>query len=113
MADPQSALWASVLNSLRQTDQPVYVEVDRATNVVTQLLLPLRVRVRDLTPLPNGDAVDVELIVSHARHTLQRTNPEFDKLLERLQAAHGQGTTVLVTEMPDTHEIIDVRPGFG
>jgi hypothetical protein len=109
MSSSQSAVWASVLTSLSQADLPAYVEVDPATNVVTQLLVPLRVRVGNLTPSPDDDAVDVELIVSHGRHTLRRTNPDFDQFLELLQTARDQGTTVFVTETPDTHEIIDVR----
>jgi hypothetical protein len=110
MTHPQSVAWASVLDSLYRTNQPAYVEIDQASNTITQLLLPMQVRVGKLTPSASGDIVEVELIVSSARHTLRRTNANFDQLLARLQTAHDQGTTVLVTEIQDTHEIIDVRP---
>ncbi len=109
MKIPRSAVWADILDSLRQANQPAYVEIDPATNVITELLIPLTVRIGDLTPTATGDAVEVELIVSQARHYLRRTNPDFQQLLNTLRAAKEQGTAVLVTETDD-HEIIDVRP---
>lgn len=110
MSSPQAAVWASVLDSLRLSGQPAYVEVDPSTNVVSTLLIPLRVRVASLTPTAAGDAVEVELIISHARHTLRRDHPDFDRLLAALEQARDQGAEVLVTESPESHAIIDVRP---
>ena len=49
------------------------------------------------------------LIISHARHYLQRTDPDFEGLLRTLQTARDQGMLVAVTEAPVEHEIIDVR----
>ena len=109
VASPRSAVWAQILESRRQENQPVYVEIDPATNLITELLLPRIVRVGEMVPTAAGDAVDVELIVSHARHYLRRTSPDFEQLLQTLQSAREQGTAVAVTETPDTHEIIDVR----
>jgi exoribonuclease II len=76
---------------------------------VTELLIPLRVQVGTLTTLSNGD-IDVELVVSSARHTLRRDHPAFNQLLAQLQFASDQRTAVWVTETPETHEIVDVRP---
>lgn len=108
--NPRSQVWADVLDSVQQTNQPVYVEIDPATNVITQLLVPLVVQVASLNLAEAGDEVEVELVISHARHYLRRSNPDFQYLLTTLQAAQAQGTTVAVTESPTDHEIIDVRP---
>ncbi len=105
---PRSAVWADILDSLRQANEPVYVEIDPKTNVVTELLIPLTVRVGNLTPTATGDAVEVELIISHARHYLRRANPDFQKILNTLQTAKKKGTMVIVTETDD-HDIIDLR----
>lgn len=105
---PQASVWADVLNSLRQANQPVYVEIDPATNVITNLRIPLMVRVESLVPTAAGD-IEVSLIISHARHYLRHSNPDFQTLLETLQSAQAQNETVLVTETADEHEIIDVR----
>ncbi len=110
MTSPRSVVWAEVLESLQQANAPAYVELDPATHVITQLLCPLTVGVGALTPTPAGDALEVELLISQARHYLRRTHPDFQHLQETLQAARAQGSQVVVTETPDTHEIIDVRP---
>lgn len=110
MTTPRSAVWADVLDSRRRADQPVYVEIDPETNQITELLLPLTVRVEQINPLDKGGDVEVELVISHARHYLRRKRAGFDEMLKSLQAARKQGTEVLVTETPNDHEIIDVRP---
>lgn len=109
MTRPQSAVWAEVLESLRQASQPAYVQLDPVTNVITELLCPLTVSVGDITPTAAKDGVEVELHISHARHYLRRTNPEYQQLLNTLRAASKQGVMAIVTETPDQHEIIDVR----
>lgn len=106
----KSAVWAEVLDSLRQTNQPAYVEIDPKTNVITELLCPLTVRVGEITSIAREGVVEVELIISQARHILRRKNPDFDKLLKTLKSAGKKGSEVLVTETLDDHEIIDVRP---
>jgi hypothetical protein len=107
-AIPRSAIWSEVLNSLKNANQPAYVEIDPETNIVTELLCPLTVKVESLTEA--ADHIEVELIISHARHYLRRDNPDFQELLDALQAAKEQRTMVVVTETPERHEIIDVRP---
>jgi hypothetical protein len=101
--------WAEILESLRQANQPVYVEIDPETHVITELLLPRAVNVGAITPITDGDGVQVELIVSQARHYLRRDNSEFEELLKVLRSAREEGSPVLVTET-DAHDIIDVRP---
>jgi len=109
MALPRSRVWAEVLESLRQSNGPAYVEIDPTTQFITTLLQPLTVGVGALTSLAGGDIIEVELVVSQARHSLRRTHPEFQRLLKLLQTAHKKGAAVVVTETDD-HEIIDVRP---
>ena len=109
MSIPRSVVWSEVFDSLRRANAPAYVEIDPATNVITNLLAPLMVRVAAITSTAEGDAVEVELVISHARHYLRRTNADFDQLLKTLQTARDQGMPVAVTETPTEHEIIDVR----
>jgi hypothetical protein len=110
MTVPRSKVWTEVLHSLRQANEPAYVELDPATNVITNLLCPLTVRVGAITPNAAGDAVEVELIISHARHHLRRAHADFQQMLQTLQDAKNRGTPVVVTETMNDHEIIDVRP---
>ncbi len=104
----RSAVWAQVLDSLRQSNQPAYLEIDPENNIINQLLLPYAVRIGELTPMEEGD-IEVEFIISQAAHYLRRANPDFDELQTALQTAQEEGGAVLVTET-DNHEIIDVRP---
>lgn len=105
----RGSVWVKVLDSLRRSNEYAYVEIDRETNIITELLLPLRVRVGAVEQDNAGDRMRVELIISHARHYLKRANPDFKNMLATLQTAKEEGTTILVTETQDSHEIVDVR----
>jgi hypothetical protein len=102
----RDTVWADVLRSLQERNQPAYVEIDPATGQVTELLLPIRFSVGRIEP--EGEGLLVELIVSHGPHRLRRSNPDFDELRGTLEAAKERRRRVLVTET-DEHEIVDVR----
>src|SRR5438128_8560669 len=104
MSLPRSAVWAEVLQSLRDTGQPAYVEVDAQTRVINELLLPGTFTVQLIIPTADKDGVEVKLVISHARHFLRRSSPDYQDLLRVLETAQKERTTVLVTEALDTHE---------
>jgi hypothetical protein len=104
----RSKIWAEVLESLRNSGQPAYVEIDPDSNLITELLLPIRFFVGAVEPTDEG--VEVDLIVSQARHYLRASNQQFEELRRLLETARDTRTPVVVTETIDDHEIIDVRP---
>jgi len=104
----QGRVWAQVLESLGRNGQPAYIEIDPTDRSLTRLLLPLVVKVVAIQPAADG--VEVELEISHARHVLRNSQPEYQRLLAALQAAKAAATWVAVTETPQDHEIFDVRP---
>src|SRR5262245_56835520 len=110
LSKPHAAVWASVLESMRQSNAPAYVEIDPATSEITNLLVPLSVGVENITAVM--DDREVELVISHAKHFLRAANPDFEQLLETLERARANKTLVAVTETAD-HDIIDVRPLSG
>jgi hypothetical protein len=107
LSKPHAAVWASVLDSMRQSNAPVYVEIDPVTSEITSLRVPLAVGVEKITPVMAD--MEVELVISQAKHFLRRANPDFEQLLETLERARANKTLVAVTETED-HSIIDVRP---
>lgn len=107
MSQPRSVVWAEVLHSMREANQPAYVEIDPVTKLITELLCPIVVQVGELRETNSG--AEVELVVSQARHYLQRARSDFRELLDALNSARHQKSTVIVTETDD-HQIIDVRP---
>ena len=104
--DRRSAGFGRVLEVLSRSALPAYVEVNDE-GVITRLLVPTLARVAEIRD--DADGVSVELEISHGRHLLRRSNPDFDALLGALRAARESGETVAVTEA-EAHEIIDVRP---
>ena len=104
--DRRSAGFGRVLEVLRRASLPAYVEVNDA-GVITRLLVPVIARVAAI--MEESDGLSVELEVSHARHVLRRSNPDFGELWGELRRAQEGGETVAVTE-DEGHEIIDVRP---
>lgn len=109
LKDRRSVVWADVLDNIRHSKQSVYVEIDPQTNVITEVLVPLSVKVGIIKPLDNAD-VEVELTISQAKHYIRRSNPDFQKLLDALKKAKDEDKDLLVTEAPNTHDIIDIRP---
>jgi hypothetical protein len=104
----RASVWREMLEFMRQSDMPAYVEIDPESSVITRVLMPMRVRVVAIEPAADGD-VQVRFIESHAVHQLLRANPDFHDLLNALEAARSAGAAVLVTATRDEHEIIDVR----
>jgi len=107
----RSRVWAEVLESLQEAGDPAYVEVDPNTSLITEVLLPSSFSVGRIERIPDG--LQVELIISHARHSLRRSNPDFEELRRTLEEARKRGSRVLITETLDGHEIIDARPAPG
>ena len=54
LKDRRSAAWADVIDDMRQSNQSVYVEIDPQTNVITEVLVPLAVKVGGMKPLEDG-----------------------------------------------------------
>ncbi len=106
MSVHRDAVWADVLRSLQERNQPAYVEIDPETHQVTELLLPRHFTVGAIEPTEDG--LEVELVISHGRHVLRDSSPRFQELRETLEAAKERNAPVLVTET-DEHEIVDVR----
>jgi len=108
-AKPRDRVWADVLQSLRESSQPAYVEIDPDTGYITSLLLPQRFLVTAIHKTETDDW-EVELEISHARHHLRRDHMGFERMLDTLEQARRDKTPVLVTESLDSSAIIDVRP---
>jgi len=107
LTEHRSRVWAEVLESVREARRPAYVEIDSQSSLITEVRLPRPYRVGRMTRVRDG--FQIELIVSHARHSLSRSNPHFEELREALEEARKEGSEILVTET-DRHEIIDARP---
>ncbi len=105
--DPRSAGFALILDGLSKQHMPVYVEVDPETSAISRLLIPHVTRVIGIRLLDVG-VLEVELELSHGRHVLRSSSPEFDELERQLREALSKGEPVILTEN-DAHEIIDVR----
>ncbi len=107
-AKQRDRVWADVLQSLRESRQPAYVEIDPDTGYITSLLLPQSFIVTAIRKTETDD-LEIELEISHARHHLRRSHPEFQRMLETLERARRDKSPVLVTESLDSSAIIDVR----
>ena len=105
--DRRSAGFAKVIDRLGGAGRPVAFELD-ADGHIARLFLPHVSPVRRVYPLDRG-VLAVDLVASHARHTLRDSNPNFAALERALREASETGATVIVTE-DDGHDILDVRP---
>ena len=90
---PRDRAWAEVLESLRDAQEPAYVEIDRETRYITSLLLPRRFTVAAIRGTADSD-LEVDLEISHARHFLRRDHPSFEELYALLERARLPSRTV-------------------
>lgn len=108
MKNPRAVHWARRIDVLQRTNQPVYVEIDDETGVITNVRVPRRFTVERIDSGEHGNLL-VRLRPSQAIHLLLRSDPNFDSMRDSLQAALANGSERLITETRDEHEIIDVR----
>jgi len=108
MKNPRAAHWARRIDELQRTNQPVYVEIDGETGVITNVRVPRRFTVERIDPGEHGNLL-VRLRPSSAIHLLLRSDPNFENMRASLDAARLDGSERLITETRDEHEIIDVR----
>lgn len=109
LSAPRASAWRRMIEYLRTNNRPVYVEVDPETNLITELLVPRASRVLRIWP-HDPETTYVTFHTSQARHYLRRNHPDYQAMLDALQAALDAGATILVTATFDDLEIIDVRP---
>src|ERR1041384_5929527 len=85
-ADPRSAHYRSILSDAQEAQVPVHVTVDDS-NTILELRIPLPPDiVTAITPV-DPDTLDIDLQLSHARHVLRRSNPDFEGLRAKLESA--------------------------
>jgi hypothetical protein len=105
--NPKSAGFAQVLDGLSKENLPVYVEIEPDTSNITRILIPYITRVHGIDLLDKG-VFRVDLEMSHARHLLRESSPDFKELEKTLREVVDTDIPVILTE-DDDHEIIDVR----
>lgn len=94
MKNPRAAVWANIIDLQRRNNEPVYVEIDPETEIITELLVPEALQVMYIVTQADGD-VDVVFFTSQARHYLRRGNPDFQQMLDALQNAKENGLSGL------------------
>jgi hypothetical protein len=109
LREPRASVWHKMIEYLQRNNRPVYVEIDPDTSVIARLYVPQAARVWKIDT-EGDEVVYVVFYTSAARHYLRRNHPNFQRMLDALQAARDADTTVLVTSTHDDFEIIDVRP---
>lgn len=103
----KAARLLDVIEGARVARLPLFVEVEPETHEIERISVPLQVTVVSVEEADKPE-LEVELAISHARHTLKRANPDFEELAATLRAACKDQSILLVTETED-HEIIDAR----
>jgi hypothetical protein len=108
MTNPRAAHWQSRIAAAQGKNEPVYVEIDDETRVITNVRIPRRYRVERIGADEHGN-LRVQLRGSQAVRVLLRSAPNFHAMRAHLEAAAADGSERLVTDTRDEHEIIDVR----
>jgi len=104
----RSAAVAGLLAELHRLGRPVYLELAADGRRLERIHPALVVRVAELRG-GDGEDVEVELEISHARHVLRRDSPDYAELLAALRRGRESRSPVAVAETED-HEILAVRP---
>jgi len=112
-ADPRERVWAEVLESLRESRKPAYVELNPSNGRIISVLLPRAHRVLAIRGADRDGDLAVELHHSQAIHYLRRRHPRFDEWHDVLAEALRSQKSLLVTDSLDSSAIVDIRPVEG
>ncbi len=108
LEDPLSAHRARRIDREARAGNPVYVEIDQESNVITNVRIPQVYKVKQIDPDDHGNLL-VRLHPSSIIYLLLKSDPDFESMRDSLQEALADGTERLITDTRDDHEIIDVR----
>jgi hypothetical protein len=108
MKSPRTVHWARRIARATQSNQPVYVEIDQETGVITNVRIPQVYKVKRLDPDGHGN-YRVQLQTSPILYFLLESNPFFESMRDSLQTAIIDDSERLITDTRNDHEIIDVR----
>ena len=76
--DTRERVWGEVLDSLRASREPAYVELDASARRITSLLLPQTYIVVEIRRSSQDGDLQIEFDRSHAVHYLRRQHPRFE-----------------------------------
>jgi hypothetical protein len=107
--DPIASVWTEFIAWQQETALPVFVEADRESSVVIQLL-PVYERLVDVVdPYPVDGRLRVVFKTSPALFFLNPALPRFTEWRAKLESAVCDKAALLVTHHPLTFEVLDVR----
>jgi hypothetical protein len=106
---PNFSLWSRLLKHAQRYRSPVYVACEPSTREVEVLLPTDAYNVESLTPDAESGGFCVSFRQSAAIHYLKRARRNHDEMKRVLEEALRTGQQVLITDDPQTMEIIDVR----
>lgn len=107
---PFFLLWSRLIRSRAVSRMPVYVEAELEGEQVIRLLAPEAREIVEILRPPAFPGPVIATIGSPAPFYVRLGHPSFDEFLALLESARQSGHPVLVTDDPDSHEILDVRP---
>lgn len=99
--DVRSTGLAELLKEASAAQVPVLVELDDTGTEVADVQVPLPGDGVSSILEADPQALEVELVLSQARHRLRRDNPNFEELRRRLEVARTNGMKVFVTTSDD------------
>lgn len=106
-ADPRTIVMADLIEDAREASIPLYIELDAATLLISDLRIPIDGIIKAITPDASGN-MEIEIEISHAVHVLRKENAEFERLLGVAREAMARHERVALTER-DNEGIIDIR----
>jgi hypothetical protein len=106
---PSFGLWSRLLRHAQRYRSPVYVACEPSTREVEVLLPTDAYNVESLTPDAESGGFCVSFRQSAAIHYLKRARRNHDEMKRVLEEALRTGQQLLITDDPQTMEIIDVR----
>jgi hypothetical protein len=107
--DLRFGIWADFLKRREQSGLPVFVDLDTITNEVVTVLAPFMRKVRFIAGQPEGSRLSVTLLAAPASFFLNTSDENFGTFRSKLEREVDTGNRLLITAIPGTNEIVDVR----
>lgn len=111
--NPLYDTWSRFLTDRHASGAPVYVESDPDSRLVQRVLAPIERHVMFISPKAENKRLAVAFHMAPSMFYLKEDHPRFEAFLRDLVDGMRNGSPLLVTTDPTTHEILDVRGAQG
>lgn len=110
--DPRLEVWSRMIKQSITSGKPLYIEFDPDTERINRILQPSFRQVEFVASTPEGSRLKLTFNMAPSAYFLDTTRSEYPGWRALLEEHKRTKAPLLVTEDPETQEVLDARVSF-